>query len=142
MNSTRSIRYKNAILIVLAGGIICGVTAGAFLALTRDLPQIRSLENFHPSAITRIYSADDVLLAEFFAEKSVAVKNLSHQRFAGRDVTVLLNPRRANRLPSALFYALFDLLVYIGIVLFRIFVKLRLTLAEIVVGVFFHILQN
>ena len=28
------------------------------IALTRDLPQIRSLESFRPSAVTRIYSAD------------------------------------------------------------------------------------
>ena len=42
---------------------------GGFLALTHDLPQIRSLENFRPSAVTRIVSADGVLLAELFAEK-------------------------------------------------------------------------
>ncbi|MBU4184864.1 MAG: PBP1A family penicillin-binding protein [Proteobacteria bacterium] len=50
-------------------GVICGITVGFFLALTHDLPQIRSLEDFRPSAITRIYSSDRVLLAELFVEK-------------------------------------------------------------------------
>jgi penicillin-binding protein 1A len=60
---------KGLIWIVAATGLFCGVTAGAFLALTRDLPQIQSLENYKPSAITRIYSADHVLLKELFVEK-------------------------------------------------------------------------
>ncbi len=64
------INKKNiAILLIMVGGIICGITVGFFLALTRDLPQIRSLEHFRPSAITRIYSSDRVLIAELFAEK-------------------------------------------------------------------------
>lgn len=50
-------------------GLFCGATAGAFLALTRDLPQIKSLESYKPSAITRIYSADHKLLKELFVEK-------------------------------------------------------------------------
>ncbi len=59
---------KTAVFFVLAGGIIFGITAGTLLALTRDLPQIRSLESFKPSAVTRIYSADKVLLAKLFVE--------------------------------------------------------------------------
>jgi penicillin-binding protein 1A len=50
-------------------GAICGSLAGAFFALTHDLPQIRALEDFKPDAVTRIYSADKVLLAELFVEK-------------------------------------------------------------------------
>ena len=56
-----------ASLLVL--GVLCGVVAGVFIALTRDLPQIQSLENFKPSAVTRIYSSDKVLLSELYAEK-------------------------------------------------------------------------
>ena len=41
----------------------------AFIGLTRDLPQIRSLESFKPSAVTRVFSSDHELLAEFFQEK-------------------------------------------------------------------------
>lgn len=50
-------------------GLLCGVTAGAFLVLTKDLPQIVALENYRPSAITRVYSSDQTLIAELFAEK-------------------------------------------------------------------------
>ncbi|MCG2757976.1 MAG: transglycosylase domain-containing protein, partial [Desulfobacteraceae bacterium] len=64
------INKKNiAILLIIMSGVICGITVGFFLALTHDLPQIRSLEDFRPSAITRIYSSDRVLLAELFVEK-------------------------------------------------------------------------
>lgn len=64
------INKKNIfILLIVMAGIICGILAGFFLALTHDLPQISSLENFRPSAVTRIYSSDKVLIAELFAEK-------------------------------------------------------------------------
>jgi len=48
--------------------------------LTSDLPQIRALEDFTPSAVTRIYSADKVLLAELFIEKRdpVPLKDIPH----------------------------------------------------------------
>ena len=49
--------------------VISGALGGFFVALTRDLPQIRSLGSFAPAAITRIYSADKVLLAELFVQK-------------------------------------------------------------------------
>jgi penicillin-binding protein 1A len=64
-------RRRNLRLIwaTMLTGILCGVTAGAFLALTRDLPQIQSLNSFKPSAVTRIYSADKVLLGELYIER-------------------------------------------------------------------------
>ena len=65
---------KSRVIWILVGGIICGLIAGIFLALTYDLPQIRSLEDFKPSAVTRIYSADKVLLTELFLEKRDPVK--------------------------------------------------------------------
>ena len=62
---------KNSIFILLfiIIGVVCGSIAGAFIAFTHDLPQIRSLENFRPDAVTRIYSSDKVVLAELFIEK-------------------------------------------------------------------------
>lgn len=64
-------RYKKIarFFIALFGGAFFGIIMGAFIGLTRDLPQIRSLERFSPLAVTRIYSADNVLLAELFVEK-------------------------------------------------------------------------
>lgn len=49
--------------------ILCGVVAGVVISMTRDLPQIRELENFRPSAVTRIYSLDKTLLAEVYTQK-------------------------------------------------------------------------
>jgi penicillin-binding protein 1A len=62
-------KRRIAILTLIACSVLVGISAGAFIALTYDLPQIRSLETFKPSSVTRIYSADDVLLAELFLEK-------------------------------------------------------------------------
>ncbi|MEJ2098934.1 MAG: penicillin-binding protein 1A [Desulfobacterales bacterium] len=69
MHPIRLKKGKWIILLVLLVAVICGSFAGAFFALTQDLPQIRSLENFKPDAVTRIYSADKILLAELFLEK-------------------------------------------------------------------------
>ncbi len=62
-------RKKAFILFILLGGIVFGAIAGAILAITSDFPQIRSLETYMPSAVTRIYSADKKVLAELFVEK-------------------------------------------------------------------------
>ncbi|UCF93724.1 MAG: penicillin-binding protein 1A [Desulfobacterales bacterium] len=69
MPPNRVTRKYVSFLLLLLGGVLCGSMVGAFFAFTRDLPQIRSLENFQPDAVTRIYSADKVLLAELFSEK-------------------------------------------------------------------------
>lgn len=60
---------KISIILILTAGISCGVVIGILLALTHDLPSIRALETFHPPAVTRIFSADHVLLAEIYSEK-------------------------------------------------------------------------
>ena len=52
----------------MLGGIF-GITAGVYLGLTHDLPQIEFLEAYQPSAITRIYSSDQQLLDEIYIEK-------------------------------------------------------------------------
>ena len=62
-------KSKRWIIIVVSGGLLCGLATGAFLGLTRDLPQIRALESFKPSAVSRVFSIDHELLAEFFQEK-------------------------------------------------------------------------
>jgi len=69
MVTSRFNKKNVTIVLVLIAGAVFGFIAGAFLAFTHDLPQIRSLESFTPSAVTRIYSADKVLLAELFVEK-------------------------------------------------------------------------
>ena len=65
--------FRKAILLTALLGLLAGVTAGVFLGLTRDLPQIRELENFEPSAVTRIISADGEPLSERFIEKRIPI---------------------------------------------------------------------
>ena len=54
---------------ILLAGAVMGALGGAYLALTHDLPQIRSLESFQPESVTRVYSSDNVLLTELFVAK-------------------------------------------------------------------------
>ncbi len=61
-------KKKGFILLFLAAGIATGVLMGAFFAFTHDLPQIQALESFRPQAVTRIYSANKVLLDELYLE--------------------------------------------------------------------------
>jgi penicillin-binding protein 1A len=66
--------------IILSVAVLSGAIAGAILGLTHDLPQIRSLESFTPTSVTRLYSVDKVLLAEVFIEKRdpVPLKTIPH----------------------------------------------------------------
>jgi len=64
-------KVKNRIIILLflIPAAFFGTAVGVYLALSEDLPQIRSLEDFSPSGVTRIFAADDTFLAELFVEK-------------------------------------------------------------------------
>ena len=62
-------KMSTRILFASSAGLFCGLAIGIVLGLTRDLPQIRSLETFKPAAVTRIYSVDKEILAEIFQEK-------------------------------------------------------------------------
>jgi len=66
--NNRLFNYRT-ISIVAFAALIFGIISGAFIALTWDLPQIRSLESFRPAGVTRIYSADGILLSELYLEK-------------------------------------------------------------------------
>ena len=71
--------------LLLVFGISCGVLAGAFFGLTHDLPQIQALKSYVPSAVTRIHSADGVILSELFIEKRrpVSLDDIPHFLKAG-----------------------------------------------------------
>lgn len=62
-------KNKMRIFLVVLCGMILGIPGGILIAITRDLPEIRSLESYKPSSVTRIYSADHTLLSELFLEK-------------------------------------------------------------------------
>ena len=77
-------KYMTPLLLVVFG-ISCGVTAGAFFGLTHDLPQIQELKSYVPSAVTRIHSADGIILSELFMEKRrpVSLDDIPHFLKAG-----------------------------------------------------------
>jgi penicillin-binding protein 1A len=48
---------------------LLGTLSGALFAYAGDLPQISALDNYNPSTITRVYSADGVVVGEFAVQK-------------------------------------------------------------------------
>lgn len=79
------------IVFSIAAALAVGAVGGLLVAITHDLPQIQGLETFRPEAVTRIYSADNELLAELYTEKRVPVplkmipKNLRRAIIATED---------------------------------------------------------
>ena len=86
--------------------------------------------------------ADIDVHAELLLEISLAIENLSHQRFAVRHVEVGLDPHTADDLPAALFHPLLDLRKHAGILFFDPLVSLRRAGGELEIGVFAHQFQR
>ncbi len=58
------------LLVLFAGFLGAGFI---FYHYSQDLPDVRSLREYQPSTITRVYSTDDDLIAEFYIEKRIIV---------------------------------------------------------------------
>jgi len=56
-------------IIVALLGAIAGI--GVYFYISKDLPQIRSLAQYHPPIITTVYSDDNRKIAEFFNERRI-----------------------------------------------------------------------
>ena len=54
---------------------ICGAGAGLVLyySISKDLPKITSLADYHPSIITTVYADDNRKIAEFFKERRIVI---------------------------------------------------------------------
>jgi len=46
-------------------------SAGGYFYLTYNLPTIDSLDDYHPDLVTKVYSHDDRVIAEFFTERRI-----------------------------------------------------------------------
>ncbi len=57
-----------ALLSILAGGVV-----GSYVAIAKGIPSIEELKRYNPSAGTKIYSDDNVLIGELGAEKGIFV---------------------------------------------------------------------
>jgi penicillin-binding protein 1A len=55
--------------------VICGAGAGLVLyySISKDLPRITSLADYHPSIITTVYADDNRKIAEFFKERRIVI---------------------------------------------------------------------
>jgi len=55
--------------------VICGAGAGLVLyySISKDLPKITSLADYHPSIITTVYADDNRKIAEFFKERRIVM---------------------------------------------------------------------
>ncbi len=92
-------KKKINIFFFLITGLFCGIIIGSMFAVWHDLPQIRLLETFLPASITRIYSADKVLLAELFVEKREPVK-LKDMPFFLKEALIVTEDRKFYQHPG------------------------------------------
>ena len=58
------------ILLVIGSGLV----VWGYGYITRDLPQLSSINDYHPAAVTKVFSADNTLIAEFYKERRYPVK--------------------------------------------------------------------
>jgi len=53
---------------------LLGAAGGVLIALMQNMPEIRQLDSYRPSFATRVYSADNELLGQFFIERRIPVR--------------------------------------------------------------------
>ncbi len=65
---------KWSIWSVIIAGVVGGcAVAGVYFYLSRDLPKISSLADYHPPIITTVYSDDNRKIAEFYKERRIVI---------------------------------------------------------------------
>ena len=69
---TTTIRWFNWSAVVLSVLGVLG-SAGIYLYLSKDLPKISSLKDYHPPIITTVYSDDNRKIAEFYNERRIVI---------------------------------------------------------------------
>ncbi|MFH0810886.1 MAG: PBP1A family penicillin-binding protein [Pseudomonadota bacterium] len=72
--STRRQRRRWPLYLAVAVTALLGSAGGLLFGLLQDLPEIRQLENYQPSATTRLLSADGKLLGSFYIERRIPVR--------------------------------------------------------------------
>jgi penicillin-binding protein 1A len=68
-------RYLGSLVFVflLCLSIALGASAGVLFVYNSDLPQVNSLENYHPSLITEVYADDGQVIGTFALERRIEV---------------------------------------------------------------------
>lgn len=87
--------WPRLIGLMLMGLLISIIVASVYiLILSNDLPPLEKLENFDPDLVTRVYSADGVMLKELFTQRRIFVpleKMRSFDPYTGRYYSDLVN---------------------------------------------------
>jgi len=71
INSGKTIRF--VYLILACAALLVGITAGVLIVHSKDLPNVATLEEYKPSATTRIFAEDGQLLGEFYMEDRIPI---------------------------------------------------------------------
>ena len=58
---------------LIAVAIFFLVLAGGYYYMVRGLPPLDSLKDYHPNLVTKVYSTDNRLIAEFYMERRIVV---------------------------------------------------------------------
>src|SRR5205807_4647675 len=68
-------RYLGSLVFVflLCLSIAIGATAGVLFVYNSDLPQVNSLEDYHPSLITEVRADDGQIIGSFALERRIIV---------------------------------------------------------------------
>src|SRR5438128_10431016 len=68
-------RYLGSLVFVflLCLAIAVGATAGVLFVSNSDLPRVSSLEDYHPSLITEVYSDDGRVIGSFALQRRVVI---------------------------------------------------------------------
>src|SRR5438876_11793783 len=64
---------KAGIIALFIMAAMLGILSGVLFAYAGDLPQVSALDNYSPSTITRIYSANAQVIGEFATQRRVVV---------------------------------------------------------------------
>ena len=64
---------QTGLIAVFVGTAIFGTISGVLFAFVGDLPQISALDDYAPSAITRVLAADGEVVAEFATQRRLVV---------------------------------------------------------------------
>jgi len=76
MSKSRRVEKTIKISIALTFVVACGVVVlgiGIYFYVGRDLPSIQALKRYQPSAVSKFYSEDGELIAEYFVERREVV---------------------------------------------------------------------
>ncbi len=84
--------FKWMLILVFFGGLlVCVAGTGFYFYISKDLPQINSLEDYRPATVTTVFSDDGRKIGEFFRERRIVIplnempQNLKNAFIAAED---------------------------------------------------------